>query len=99
MLTPEREAGRRKADNYWDEKRYGSMQLKFLSERRASLEPNTIHRRRQPHRSPAWLPREARAPPAPPVREASLPTLLAEKPAREASVTVRTFTLSCDDEP
>ncbi|CAK3823275.1 related to tyrosine- phosphatase non-receptor type 12 [Lecanosticta acicola] len=43
MLTAEKEGAQVKAHNYWDKRQYGSIQLDFLSEKRASLEPSRIH--------------------------------------------------------
>jgi protein tyrosine phosphatase len=47
MLTAEKESGQVKAHNYWSERRYGPILLKFLSEHRAALEPSKIHRHRE----------------------------------------------------
>ncbi|KAF2086632.1 tyrosine-protein phosphatase non-receptor type 6 [Saccharata proteae CBS 121410] len=46
MLTAEKEGGQVKAHNYWSDRQYGPLQLSFLSEHRASLEPSRIHRHR-----------------------------------------------------
>lgn len=47
MLTAEKEGAQVKAHNYWDKKFYGPLQLDFLSEKRASIEPSRIHRHRK----------------------------------------------------
>ncbi|QDS75470.1 hypothetical protein FKW77_004334 [Venturia effusa] len=47
MLTAESEGGQLKAHNYWSNKRFGPLNLNFLSEKRASLEPSRIHRHRE----------------------------------------------------
>ena len=44
MLTAEKEGAQVKAHNYWDKKSYGPLQLDFLSEKRATIEPTRIHR-------------------------------------------------------
>lgn len=44
MLTAEKEGAQVKAHNYWDMKQYGPIHLEFLSEKRASLDTNRIHR-------------------------------------------------------
>lgn len=44
MLTAEREGAQVKAHNYWDQKQYGPLHLDFLSEKRASLELDRIHK-------------------------------------------------------
>lgn len=46
MLTAEKEGGQVKAHNYWDVKQHGPMRLEFLSEKRASLDPEVIKRHR-----------------------------------------------------
>lgn len=47
MLTAEKEGAQIKAHNYWDQKQYGPLHLEFLSEKRASLELDRIHRHQQ----------------------------------------------------
>lgn len=44
MLTAEKEGAQVKAHNYWDQKQYGPLHLSFLSEKRASLDPDRIHK-------------------------------------------------------
>lgn len=44
MLTAEKEGAQVKAHNYWNENKYGPLHIEFLSEKRASLEPEKIHR-------------------------------------------------------
>lgn len=43
MLTAEKEGGQVKAHNYWQEGKYDNLVLTYLSEHRASLEPDRIH--------------------------------------------------------
>lgn len=45
MLTAEKEGVQVKAHNYWDQKQFGSLNLDFLSEKRASLDTEKIARR------------------------------------------------------
>ena len=47
MLTAEKEGAQVKAHNYWEQSKYGSIHLDFLSEKRASLEPSRIHKAHQ----------------------------------------------------
>jgi len=51
MLTAEKEGAQVKAHNYWDQKKYGSLQLECLSEKRASIEPARIrnHQQKRPN--------------------------------------------------
>ncbi|KAF2458031.1 hypothetical protein BDY21DRAFT_343439 [Lineolata rhizophorae] len=90
MLTAEKEGGQVKAHNYWNGKRFGHINLNFLSEHRASLEPSRINRRRERpsmgHRashSTDKLPKESSASPS----------------TEQPYVIVRKFTLSNDDCP
>lgn len=94
MLTAEQEGAQVKAHNYWDQKQYGSLQLEFLSEKKASLDPAKIHRSKS---RPAAGRRSSTNP-------ANIPlapqTGKDEKPDSEAPfVTVRKFTLSRKDRP
>ncbi|GAB7357087.1 hypothetical protein MBLNU459_g7900t1 [Dothideomycetes sp. NU459] len=47
MLTAEKEGGQIKAHNYWHSNQHGPMRLEFLSEKRASLDPEVIKRHRK----------------------------------------------------
>ena len=94
MLTAEQEGAQVKAHNYWDQRQYGSLQLEFLSEKKASLDPAKIHRSK--HR-PASGRRSSTNP-------ANVP--LAPQTAKDDKhnddapfVTVRKFTLSHKDRP
>jgi len=93
MLTAEKESGLVKAHNYWESRHYGPLQLNFLSEHRASLEPSKIHRHRD---RPVANRRRSTNPPS--GRQLSLNEV--ESPSsEEAYVIVRRFTLSHDAEP
>lgn len=46
MLTAESEGGQKKADNYWDQKRYGRLRLKLVAEHKASLDLAKIRQHR-----------------------------------------------------
>lgn len=46
MLTAENEGGQKKADNYWDQKRYGRLKLKLVAEHKASLDLAKIRQHR-----------------------------------------------------
>jgi protein tyrosine phosphatase len=92
MLTAEKEAGQIKAHDYWSNRRYGPLHLRFLSEHKAALEPAKIHRYRdRPSvgRRRSTNPHFGRTPPED--DGSSRP--------EEPFVTVRRFTLSSDDEP
>lgn len=114
MLTAEMESGLLKAHNYWNKKRYGPMHLNFLSEHRASLEPAKIHRRhdkptQRQFRGPT--PRSPNARPEPRTPGGRTPggsrtpggpkTPRSEQPltSDQPYMTVRTFTLSREDQP
>jgi protein tyrosine phosphatase/rhodanese-related sulfurtransferase len=94
MLTAEKEGAQVKAHNYWDQREYGSLQLDFLSEKKASLEPAKIHRSknrpsvgRRSSTNPANVPLAPQDPKD-------------EKANSDAPyVTVRKFTLSHKDRP
>jgi protein tyrosine phosphatase len=94
MLTAEQEGAQVKAHNYWDQRQYGSLQLEFLSEKKASLDPAKIHRsKNRPAAGRRSSTNPANVPLAP-------ETGKDEKPANEAPfVTVRKFTLSHKDRP
>lgn len=87
MLTAEQEGGQVKAHNYWGSKQYGHLQLNFLGEHRASLEPSKIHRHRD---RPALGQRRSTNPP----KEAT-----SSPNSEQPYVIVRKFTLSHADHP
>jgi protein tyrosine phosphatase len=93
MLTAEQEGGQLKAHNYWSDKQYGNLQLNFLREHRASLEPSKIHRHRD---RPGMGKRRATNPPKPAsfVKESSV-----SPSSEQPYVIVRNFTLSNAAEP
>jgi protein-tyrosine phosphatase len=93
MLTAEQEGGQLKAHNYWSGKQYGHLQLNFLSEHRASLEPSKIHRRRD---RPSLGQRRSTNPP----KAAGFGKAADSPPESEQPyVIVRNFTLSNAAEP
>ena len=94
MLTAEQEGAQVKAHNYWDQRQYGSLQLEFLSEKKASLDLAKIHRSKN---RPAVGRRSSTNP-------ANIPlapqTGKDDKASNDAPfVTVRKFTLSHKDRP
>lgn len=92
MLTAEQEGGQVKAHNYWGSKQYGHLQLAFLGEHRASLEPSKIHRHRD---RPAHGQRRSTNPqPGKPPKEAT-----SSPNSEQPYVIVRKFTLSHADHP
>lgn len=94
MLTAEQEGAQVKAHNYWDQHQYGPLQLEFLSEKKASLDPAKIHRsKHRPAHGRRSSTNPANIPLAPQITKD-------EKPDSEAPyVTVRKFTLSHKDRP
>ena len=92
MLTGEKEGAQVKAHNYWDKKQYGPLHLDFLSEKRASIEPNRIHRHRQ---RPSIAKRSSTGPQVPGTQLDSRE----EKTGDEPHVIVRRFTLSHERHP
>ncbi|KAF2097941.1 hypothetical protein NA57DRAFT_40868 [Rhizodiscina lignyota] len=101
MLTAEKEGGQVKAHKYWDGGDYGNLKLNYLSEHRASLEPERIHRHYSNHRDRAKDQKQGarRAtvtanPPA--LKEASSPVNGA---GEQPYVIVRRFSLSRSDRP
>jgi len=96
MLTAETEGGQLKAHNYWSSKQYGPLSLNALGERRASLEPSKIHKRRE-HLRPALGQRRSTDAPKPAniAKEASSSSPASEQPY----VIVRKFTLANSNEP
>ena len=92
MLTAELEGGQVKAHNYWSDKQYGNLQLNFLREHRASLEPSKIRHRDRPGMGK----RRATNPPKP----ASFVKESSTSPSSEQPyVIVRNFTLSNAAQP
>lgn len=91
MLTAEQEAGQIKAHNYWGGKQYGNLQLNFLSEHRASLEPSKIHRR---DRRPSISHRRSTSPTC-----GTASTKTSSPSSEQPYVVVRKFTLSRSDQP
>lgn len=83
-----------KAHNYWDKKAYGPLQLEFLSEKRASIEPSRINRHKNQHR-PTALKRQSTGTQIP------LATLDSkeEKGGEQPYVIVRRFTLRHERQP
>jgi protein tyrosine phosphatase/rhodanese-related sulfurtransferase len=94
MLTAEQEGAQVKAHNYWDQRQYGSLQLDFLSEKKASLDPAKIQRsKNRPTAGRRSSTNPANIPLAP-------QTGKDDKPSGDAPfVTVRKFTLSRKDRP
>ncbi|GAB7329893.1 hypothetical protein MBLNU13_g01603t2 [Cladosporium sp. NU13] len=94
MLTAEQEGAQVKAHNYWDQRQYGSLQLDFLSEKKASLDPAKIHRsKNRPASGRRSSTNPANVPLAPETGKDN-------KPSNDAPfVTVRKFTLSHKDRP
>ncbi|KAF1978442.1 hypothetical protein BU23DRAFT_577314 [Bimuria novae-zelandiae CBS 107.79] len=99
MLTAEQEGGQLKAHNYWSGTHYGHLHLNALGERRASLEPSKIRRRRESsQRSTLGQRRSTTA--NPPNKSSYFPTENTAAPSSEQPyVIVRKFTLSNSDEP
>jgi len=92
MLTAEQEGGQVKAHNYWGSKQYGHLQLVFLGEHRASLEPSKIHRHRD--RPPLGQRRSTNPP------HLRWPSKESPSPSSDSPyVIVRKFTLSHADHP
>lgn len=91
MLTAEKEGGQIKAHRYWEDKNYGHLQLNFLSEHRASLEPGKIHR----HREKPSMGRRRSTNPAPGKIPKDSPSPSADK----SYVIVRRFMLSNANHP
>lgn len=56
MLTAEKESGQVKAHNYWQSGQYDNLVLTYLSEHRASLEPERIHAHYQGSARPSYPP-------------------------------------------
>jgi len=94
MLTAEKEGAQVKAHNYWDKREYGPLQLEFLSEKKASLEPAKIHRSKN---RPSVGRRSSTNPANVPLAPQDSKDEKANKDA--PYVTVRRFTLSRKDRP
>ena len=94
MLTAEQEGAQVKAHNYWNQRQYGSLQLEFLSEKKASLSPAKIHRsKNRPASGRRSSTNPANVPLAP-------ETGTDNKPSNDSPfVTVRKFTLKHKDRP
>ncbi|EME41654.1 hypothetical protein DOTSEDRAFT_73901 [Dothistroma septosporum NZE10] len=95
MLTAEKEGAQVKAHNYWDQKRYGPLHIDFLSEKRASLEPDRIHKHQ---RRPSAMKRHSTQSKNPQVPLAPVDSM-EEKSGDQPYVTVRKFTVSHDKFP
>jgi protein tyrosine phosphatase/rhodanese-related sulfurtransferase len=94
MLTAEKEGAQVKAHNYWDQRQYGPLQLEFLSEKKASLEPAKIHRsKNRPSVGRRSSTNPANVPLAP--QDSNDEKSNSDTPY----VTVRKFTLSHKDRP
>lgn len=92
MLTAESEGGQLKAHNYWSDKHFGPLNLNFLSEKRASLEPSRIHRHRE---RPSMGQRRSTTN----TSGRSAPSDVASPTSEQPYVIVRRFTLSHSNEP
>lgn len=97
MLTAEMEGAQVKAHKYWDQKRYGSIHLDFLSEKRASLEPSRIHKHQK---RPSAVQRRSTKSENPGVPLAQIDTKEEKSSSSEQPyVIVRKFTISHDRFP
>lgn len=95
MLTAEKEGAQVKAHNYWDQKRYGPLHIDFLSEKRASLEPERIHKHQK---RPSAMKRHSTQSKNPQVPLAPVDSK-EDKSGEQPYVTVRKFTVSHDKFP
>lgn len=95
MLTAEKEGAQVKAHNYWESKQYGSINLDFLSEKRASLEPSRIHKH---SKRPSNVKRASTSSSNPQIPLARLDPK-EEKNAEQPFVIVRKFTVKHDKYP
>lgn len=94
MLTAEKEGAQVKAHNYWDQSQYGPLQLEFLSEKRASLEPAKIHRhKKRPSAARRSSTNPANIPLAPQDHKDEKPN------GEQPFVTVRKFSLRHEQRP
>lgn len=100
MLTAEQEGGQVKAHNYWSSKKYNNLTLKYLSEHRASLELDRIHRHyadRTHDKERPQSQRRATVNTKPPnLKDATNPV---PATGEQPYVIVRKFTLSRNDMP
>lgn len=92
MLTAESEGGQLKAHNYWSDKSFGPLNLNFLSEKRAALEPSRIHRHRE---RPSMGQRRSTTN----TSGRLAPSDAASPTSEQPYVIVRRFTLSHSNEP
>lgn len=92
MLTAESEGGQLKAHNYWSDKRFGPLRLSFLSEHKASLEPEKIHGHKNRRAAGQRRSTVANTNQLGPPKEVPTST-------DQPFVTVRKFTLSHSDHP
>ncbi|KAK0354317.1 hypothetical protein LTR02_009871 [Friedmanniomyces endolithicus] len=97
MLTAEKEGAQVKAHNYWDQKQYGSINLDFLSEKRASLDMARIQAHQK--KRPAPTKRVSSRANQPKVPLATLDTKEDPHASDQPYVIVRKFTLSHDRHP
>ncbi|KAF2712369.1 tyrosine-protein phosphatase-like protein non-receptor [Pleomassaria siparia CBS 279.74] len=97
MLTAEAEGGQLKAHNYWSGRQFGHLHLNPIGERKASLEPSKISKRREhlrPHLG------QRRSTDAPKPANLAKSEIGASSPASEQPyVIVRKFTLANSNEP
>jgi len=97
MLTAEFEGAQIKAHRYWEQKRFGPLHLSFLSEKRASLELDRIHKHLK--RPPA-LQRQSTTSVNPNIPLARLDSVESkDKDNNQSYVFVRKFTLKHDKYP
>jgi len=102
MLTAETEGGQVKAHNYWNQRAYGHIHLKFLSEHRASLEPAKIHRHRpgmNNRRSTNKIASSTNTPSSTTASPISPKQASGASTSDQPYVIVRKFTLSHDNQP
>ncbi|KAF2725035.1 hypothetical protein K431DRAFT_216391 [Polychaeton citri CBS 116435] len=96
MLTAEKEGAQVKAHNYWDMKQYGPLRLEFLSEKKASLEPDRIQRHKQ---RPAPGKRSSTSTIQIPLAQIESKDINKANGTDQPYVTVRRFTLSHEGFP
>jgi len=99
MLTAEKEGAQTKAHNYWDRRHYGPLQLDFLSEKRASIDPSRINRHR---RRPTALKSSSTSNPQIPLAQLdsnASPSSGDAKEGEDPYIIVRRFTLRHDSHP
>ncbi|KAF2863777.1 hypothetical protein K470DRAFT_261777 [Piedraia hortae CBS 480.64] len=88
MLTAEKEGAQVKAHNYWDQKKYGRVNLELLKESRASLGMNRSLKIHKPKERRPIMVRRSSSQPNP-----------GEKSGEQTHVIIRKFTLTHDDFP